>query len=261
MSGPAGSHRGRSATAPSRGPPAEPRRRRGSRTRERRRKRRGKWISIASYNIRDGRNGGLQSAARALGRTMVDIAVLQEVKITDTRFATRKWAGYEILTAAAGTANCGGVALLVRESDGHSFSIENAKVIGPNVISCEMVTGRHKRWFIVGCYLPPSDREGVTQRMVLEAVKDRPKGTCPIVIGDLNANLDFPRDRQEEILSSAMAGMNLTCASKGYRIRKKRRRTHGKWTFQRHENRGEGDGHGFDPSPTTSSSESRTVGK
>ena len=62
---------------------------------------------MASYNIRDGCNGGLQSAARALDRAMVNIAVLQEVKITDAKFAARKWAGYKILTAAAGTANCG----------------------------------------------------------------------------------------------------------------------------------------------------------
>ena len=56
-------------------------------------------------------------AAQALGRLIVDIAVLQEVKITDSKYATKKWAGYKIRTAAAGTSNCGGVALLVREND------------------------------------------------------------------------------------------------------------------------------------------------
>ena len=81
MSGPAGSYRGRSATAPPRGSSAEPRRRRGSKTGEGRNKtettKTPKWISMASYNIRDGRNGGLQSAARALDSANVDIAVLQ----------------------------------------------------------------------------------------------------------------------------------------------------------------------------------------
>ena len=155
-----------------------------------------------------------------MGSAMVDIAVQQEVKITDPKFATRKWAGYKILTAAAGTANCGGVALLVRENDNWAFSVENAKVIGPNIISCELVTGRHTRWFIVGCYLPPLDTEGVTQRMVIDALENRPKGTCPIVIGDFS-DLDFPWDRQEEIISSTVTVMSLTCASKGYRVRKK----------------------------------------
>ena len=160
------------------------------------------------------------------------------MKIKDAKFATRKWAGYDILTASAGTAKCGGIALLVMEND--AFTIENEKVVCPNVISFEMVTGRHKRWLVVGCYLPPSDKEGETQRMVIAALEDRPVGTCPIVVGDLNSDLDFPRDRREEILSSAMTAQDLTCASKGYRIRKKRRRTHGIWTFQRHEDRGGG---------------------
>ena len=247
MSGPAGSHRGRSAPAPTRGPAAEPRRRRGRETGEGRKtkargngKERAPWIKMATYNIRDGRQEGLQSATRALGRTGADIAFLQEVKIKDPKFATKRFDGYEIRTAAAGTARCGGVALLVRENNEWAFTVENEKVVGPNVISFELVTGRHKRWFVVGCYLPPSDKEGATQRMVIDALENRPKGTCPMLIGDLNANLDFPRDRQEEILSSAMAEMTLTCATKGYRIRKKRRRTHGRWTFQRHEDRGGG---------------------
>ena len=76
---------------------------------------------------------------------MVNIAVLQEMKITNPKYATKKWAGYEIRTTAAGMANCGGVALLVRENNNWAFTVENEKVIGQNVISCKMVTGRHKR--------------------------------------------------------------------------------------------------------------------
>ena len=44
-----------------------------------------------------------------------------------------------------GNGNCGGVTLLVRENNDCTFNVKNEKVIGPNVISCEMVTGRHKR--------------------------------------------------------------------------------------------------------------------
>ena len=94
--------------------------------------------------------------------------MLHEVKIKDPKFATRRWAGHEILTAGAGIANCGGIALLVKEND--AFTIKNEKVVGPNVISFEMLTGPHTRWFVVGCYLPPSDKEGVTQRMVITAL-------------------------------------------------------------------------------------------
>ena len=69
-------------------------------------------------------------AARALDRAKIDIAVLQEVK--------------KIMTAGAGTANCGGITLLVKEND--AFTIENEKVVGPNVISFKMLTGPHKPW-------------------------------------------------------------------------------------------------------------------
>ena len=50
-----------------------------------------------------------------------------------------------------------------------------------------MLTGPHKRWFVVDYYLPPSDKVESTQRMVIDALKSRPKGTCSIVVGDLNS--------------------------------------------------------------------------
>ena len=59
------------------------------------------------------------------------------------------------------------------------------------------------------------------QWMVIAALESRPEGIYPIVISDLNSDLDFPWDRHEEILLLAMTEMSLTCASKGYRIRKK----------------------------------------
>ena len=74
--------------------------------------------------------------------------------------------------------------------------------------------------------------------MVVDALESRPKGTCQIVIGDLNSDRDFPWDGREEIMSSGVTAMSMTCASKGYRIWKKRQRTHGWWTFQRHNDRG-----------------------
>jgi exonuclease III len=128
----------------------------------------------------------LQSAARSMSETGVDIAFIQEVKITDPRFATKRWAGYDIRTSAAGTAHCGGVALLVREDDDYTFTVENEKVVGANVISFEMVTGRHKRWFVVGCCIPPSDRDDTGQhsgwwrRPLLHALEGRARSSSGI---------------------------------------------------------------------------------
>ena len=73
---------------------------------------------------------------------MVNISVLQEVTITDPEYATKKWAGYKIRTAAAGTTHCRGMDLLVRENNDLEFTVKNKEVIRPNDMSCEMVTGR-----------------------------------------------------------------------------------------------------------------------
>ena len=69
-------------------------------------------------------------AARALERMNVDVAIVQETKFTNTDFAARRWAGFDILTAAAATKNCGGIALLVK-ADEQRFLVENMKVVGP----------------------------------------------------------------------------------------------------------------------------------
>ena len=46
-------------------------------------------ISIATYNALDGRNGDLDSAARALNLAGVHTAVVQETKFTNADFATK----------------------------------------------------------------------------------------------------------------------------------------------------------------------------
>ena len=118
---------------------------------------------IALYNIRDGRNGGLQSATRALGKKEVDIVISREVNITDPQYAIKSWNGYETWTATAGSQDCGRVVLMMRENERYNFPVENEKMVDPNVVSCKKVCGRgKKRWFIVGCYLSFSDTTDVT---------------------------------------------------------------------------------------------------
>ena len=53
-------------------------------------------ISVASYNIRDGRRGGLHSAVRSLKRGLIDVAILQETKIAKANFAAQSYQGYTI---------------------------------------------------------------------------------------------------------------------------------------------------------------------
>ena len=184
---------------------------------------------MASYNIRDGRRGGMHSAVRALRNGRIDVAVVQETKIAEATFAPRQYRGYTIRVTPSSGRNCGGVGLIVRETE--HFTVENVKVKGPNVISFQLVTGEEERWHIVGAYFPPSDKNGKARRLAMAALDDAPGGTKPLLIGDLNSDLDFPRDRQEEILAADLEERGMRCATRGYRPRRTRR-VRGRWTWR-----------------------------
>ena len=51
--------------------------------------------------------------------------------------------------------------------------------------------------FTVGYHFLLSDREEKEQRLVDQTLPDKPVGSIPLVIGDLNANLDTPRPYYE----------------------------------------------------------------
>ena len=61
---------------------------------------------VPTYNIHDGRGGELLSTARALDHANVDVAVVQEVKLKDPKFALRTGFGCQIHTTATGTKHC-----------------------------------------------------------------------------------------------------------------------------------------------------------
>ena len=65
--------------------------------------------------------------------------------------------------------------------------------------------------------------------MVEQALRDKPAGTMPLVIGNLNANLDAPRSRQEEVLAQDMEEHGLGCVSRHFRVRRGRH-LGGRWT-------------------------------
>ena len=204
-----------------------------------------KTVTIATYNVRDGRGKGedgeeylgVVSAARSMGMVGVDVAVLQETKITDPEFVTRSFEGYSILAAAADSDRRGGVALLVRENN--AFTIENERARGPNVISFELLSGE-ERWYVVGCYLPPSDKGGEAHRRLEHVLGLQPEGTRLLLLGDLNADLDFPRNRQEEVLAADLEERGLRCVTNHF-VTRRRRRCRGNWTWRRRNSNGKGE--------------------
>ena len=90
-------------------------------------------ITIATYNLSDGRLAGLESAGRAFKEGGMDIVFAQESKFAEKHHATKRYGPYDILTAPTQRTNCGGVSLFHRESK--LYSLENAKVRGPNIIT------------------------------------------------------------------------------------------------------------------------------
>ena len=67
--------------------------------------------------------------------------------------------------------------------------------------------------------------------MVVQALRDKPAGTMPLVLGDMNADLDAPRSRGEEVLAQDMADHGLECASRHFRVRRGRH-LRGRWTWR-----------------------------
>ena len=54
---------------------------------------------------------------------------------------------------------------------------------------------------------------------MVQALREKPASTMPLVLGDLNANLNAPRSRGGEVLLQDMAEHGLECASRHFRVR------------------------------------------
>ena len=161
-------------------------------------------IKFGTYNIRNGRNRGLEAALRGMEQANMDLGVMQETKITDGVY-TRTSAGYRVVATDAPSWHRGGIALFYREGAG--FAVEEVRPYGPNVISFEVVTGR-RRWYIILCYLAPDDDRTIEQ--VVMAIGDQPRGTALVVVGDLNTDLgDMKCDGRGTEISAAITEAGL----------------------------------------------------
>ena len=134
----------------------------------------------------------------------VNIAILQETKVMDglhTRFSS----GYNVIATSAPSVRQGGVALVWK--DGDAYEVEETRTWGPNVLAFQLVTGRH-RYYVVGCYIPPSDLSALED--VRRAWSQCPSGARPLLVGDLNINLESPRDERDVEIAEHVDHMNLT---------------------------------------------------
>ena len=152
-------------------------------------------IMFATLNISDGQAAGLWSTTRAIRLGNVNIVVVQESKFTDDDYATKNAEGYSILATATDKKICRGVSLLWR--GGNLFELENGKGRGPNTVTYKVQTGE-ARYYVMGTYLLPSDKEEKNQDNGVNAMNKIPRGYIPILLGNLDINLGAPRNHQPQ---------------------------------------------------------------
>ena len=85
-------------------------------------------IRFGTYNIRNGRRGGLESALRGMSQANMDLGILQETNITNGIY-TRGSAGYKVIATDAPRRHRGGVALFYRPTP--RFTVEAVETLIP----------------------------------------------------------------------------------------------------------------------------------
>ena len=85
------------------------------------------------------------------------------------------------------------------------------------------------RFYIVGCYIPPSDLETLTY--IYKAWNACPTDAHPILAGDLNINLRVPCTEQEEMIAEQMDSMLLVNMSRHF-CQRSGKRLRGRWTWR-----------------------------
>ena len=108
-------------------------------------------IRFGTYNVRNGGNGGLESALRGVSQANMDLGIFQETKVTDGIY-TRGPDGYSVAATDAPRQHRGRVAVFHRPAP--HFAVEAVHQFRPNVVGFQMANGE-RRWYIVGCYLAP----------------------------------------------------------------------------------------------------------
>jgi hypothetical protein len=183
---------------------------------------------MATWNIVDGRGGRLTQAAAGLAQMGVGSAVLTETKLVDDRHP-KSAAGYSIMCLKAVSGHQGGVALMWKENY-PKFEVESVLFNnGPNIVTFQLTTG-DERFYIIGIYVPPNCNKGVDDlRSAWEAC---PPGCKPLVLGDLNNNFGFPRDKREEVIVDLLDEINIIDTSRRFPLRTSRRSTtKARWTW------------------------------
>ena len=157
-------------------------------------------IRFGSYNIRNGRNEGLELVLRGVSLANMYLGIFQDTKVAEGIY-TYGSAGYSVVAPDAPSRHHGEVAVFYRLA--LHFAVEAVQQFGPNVVGFQLAIGG-RWWYIMGCYLAPDDTS--TIESVVSALKERPQGTELLVAGDFNVKLLEPEgDQRGEEIAAALA--------------------------------------------------------
>jgi exonuclease III len=141
---------------------------------------------------------------------------------------TQQSAGYQVIASDASSNRQGGVALCRKEHD--AYELEEWRFFGPNVLAFRLVTGG-KDFYCVECYIPPSEDNQSTLANVRRAQQQCSENFELLLFGDLNIDLEAPRDTREEIIAEQCDYWKLTCMTTMFKQRRTSRQVKGRWTW------------------------------
>jgi hypothetical protein len=88
-------------------------------------------ITVASWNIHNGCNGGLESALRTMEAMDVDLGILMETKVTG-RIYTQNLSGYSVVASKAPSTHQGGIAFFWRANK--TYKAKDWRIRGSNAL-------------------------------------------------------------------------------------------------------------------------------
>ena len=183
-------------------------------------------IMVASYNIRNSRNGGLESALRAMEAMGVDIGIFLETKITSGIYP-RSSSGYSVVASNAASTHQGGIALFWRPNK--SYEIKDWQVHSPNMLSFMIVMGG-QQLCAVGCYILPNNLNMLPH--IVQALNECPLGHTPILLGNLKVNLRAPRDNRDKQIAKTVEDVMGLCDLSKHFLQRSHGMTQGRWMWR-----------------------------
>ena len=95
-------------------------------------------------------------------------------------------------------------------------------------MTARIIAGEHK-YYVVGCYCPPKDL--VAWEYAQKAYKQCPQGFVPIVMGDINVDVDRPETQRDQNILAGIDSMLLEPSEEHF-FRRRGKGMFGTWTYR-----------------------------